>query len=179
MTNRIISIFFLCFYIFSNDCFSQFDTKTKYVGGYSKDFSGANIGIAIRKAGPKYFMRFRIYIPATEYGEIFLSRNSKMTFDYKDGSKVELDMGEVQSEIVSNRETNDFKLMRTEDGFITKLSLPVTKEQLLEISKKPFDSIRLPYFKNPSKNGELIFLRPLLFFRNKFIEDDINYILGI
>lgn len=160
-----ISITFLGFILFTKVCFAQIkhETKVKYVGGANSALPGLNIGIVLGRVDTSYYMRCQLYIPAMQYSEIYLSRKSNMSFVLKSGKSVDLSLENIRTSIESYREMNDFMIQRSQDGYITKLTIPVARQQLLEIASEPLEMITLPYFKNPTKSEELIFSRPPFF----------------
>ena len=177
---KLICIFFLGFIFFSKLCFSQIkhETKAKYVGGANSALPGLNIGIVLGRVDTSYYMRCQLYIPAMQYSEIYLSRKSNMSFVLKSGKSVDLSLENIRTSIESYREMNDFIIQRSQDGYITKLTIPVTRQQLLAIAAEPLEMITLPYFKNPTKSDELLFSRPPFFKSRSFIQDEIYHILG-
>lgn len=176
---KSIPLLFIILLLFSKVCFSQIETKIKYVGATTTELPGLNIGIVIGKIDTSYYMRFRLYIPSMEYKEVYLSRKSYLSIAFKSGKAIYLNLEKASSSILKHNEVNDFILFRSQDGYITFLTIPVSKQQLLQISKEPFESISLPYFENPTKSDELIFSRPPLFRGKSFLQDDISYILSI
>jgi hypothetical protein len=176
---KSIPLLFIILLLFSKVCFSQIETKIKYVGATTTELPGLNIGIVIGKIDTSYYMRFRLYIPSMEYKEVYLSRKSYLSIALKSGKAIYLNLEKASSSILKHNEVNDFILFQSQDGHITFLTIPVSKQQLLQISKEPFESISLPYFENPTKSDELIFSRPPLFRGKRFLLDDISYILSI
>ncbi len=171
---------FLVYILFSKVCFAQIkhETKVKYVGGTNSALPGLNIGIVLGRIDTSYYMRCQLYIPAMQYSEIYLSRKSNMSFVLKSGKSVDLSLENIRTSIESYREMNDFVIQRSQDGYITKLTIPVARYQLLEIASEPLEMITLPYLKNPTKSEELVFSRPPFFKSRSFIQDEIYHILG-
>ncbi|HLO44199.1 MAG TPA: hypothetical protein VK175_07710 [Leadbetterella sp.] len=175
-----ISIIFLALIFITKIGFSQIkhETKVKYVGGANSALPGLNIGIVLGRLDTSYYMRCQLYIPAMQYSEIYLSRKSNMSFVLKSGKSVDLSLENILTSIESYREMNDFMIQRSQDGYITKLTIPVARQQLLEIASEPLEMIILPYFKNPTKSEELVFSRPPFFKSRSFIQDEVYHILG-
>jgi hypothetical protein len=175
-----ISIFFIVFLLFSKICFSQkkIETKVKFVGGANSALPGLNIGIVIGRADTSYYIRCQLYIPAMQYSEIYLSRKSNLSFVLKNGKRVDLSLEKIRASIESHREMNDFILQRSQDGYLTKLTIPVTRQQLIEIASEPLENIRLPYFTKQSESEVLVFSRPPFFKSRSFIQEEIYHILG-
>ena len=179
---QVILILFCSFLFNSHDCFSQkSETKIKYVYGYSYDLNGVTMGITFEKIAKfvttPYYIRFRIDIPSKEYRNIYLPKNGTLTFLSKSGNTIDLKLGDVGSLIKRDPQT---------DHYTTTLTIPVTREELVEIGSEPFYRITLPYIENSSKKDrlilkkdQLIFTRPALLIRRNFTQTDVKYILII
>ena len=164
-------------------CLSQeIETKIKYVWGYSEELPDVSLGIAIGKtsvASDEYFIRFRLDISANEYRNIYLSRESAITFLHEDGNSIELNLEGMKASINRYRQIEDPKIMLTLDNFITELTVPVSREELTEIGSEPFYKIVLPYINGSSNEKEIIFVKPALFNNRKFLQSGVNEVLKI
>ncbi len=188
---RIVIILICSFLIQSYNCFSQIETKSKQVYGYSSDVNGVTMGISFGKIDTTYYIRCHITIPGKEYRKIYLSTKSTLSFITKSGKTIDLNLASKSSSAEQEGQINDRKLFFKEDkytkhdniyednNYFTVLTIPVTKEQLLKIGSEPFYRVKLPYFENSSNEGELLFVKPAISISRDFIQKDIKYLLGI
>lgn len=191
---KVIFILVCVFHINSINCFSQsieknkkeFESKTKYVYGYSNDFNEAiSMGISFVKVlssiKATYYIKFHFNESTSEYRtDICLNKASAITFLSESGRFVDLKLNDVRSILKSDKRSDDpftpIKVFR----YSTILILEVTREELIRIGSEPFYKIILPYFDCSSKvNNKVVFGTPALFTRRIFIQKNINYILDI
>ncbi len=180
---QAILFLFCCFLFNSQVCYSQIESKTKSVCGYSNTLNEVTMGITFGKISnpvdTTYYIRFRVAIPAKQYKKIYISSQSSLTFLTRSGKNIDLKIAGVKSTIESDHQIKEKHIGFTQDDFSTVLTIPVTRKQLAEIGSEPFYKIKLPYFEKPSKKDELIFPKPALLVDRDFTQIGARYVLGI
>ncbi len=179
---QILIILICSFLIQSLDCFSQSnETKLRHIYGYSNDFNDVTLSLVFgRISGTEdinYYVRIQIDLSKTEDAKMFFPKGSTLSFLTKSGKTIELNMDDVSSNMKLENRLSNSQISDIKQPLIKVKTIPVTKEQLVEIGAEPFYKIIIPYYVNSSKSDKLIFSRPALLTGRDFTTEDVRRIL--
>ena len=189
-------IFILGFFFVMNigSCFSQllennkkeYKSVTRFVYGYSNDFSGLNLGITFRKVvnslDTTYYIKFQLSAPTSDFrNDMQIKKTSAITFLSKSGKKIDLKLTNVNFYTEEeNVKEMDAPLSTVKTYHNTILVLNVTKDKLIEIGSEPFYNLILPYYNSASNvENSVIFVKPTMLVPRSFTQKNIKYILDI
>lgn len=176
----------------SSGCYSQvtennnreFKSETKFVFGYLNNVTVLDLGITFGKVidpdDTTYYVKFQLYAPNSELRQdIQINRTSSITFLFKSGKRVDLELTDVIS-YTENEKQTDNPYSSVKSTYSTVFILNVTKEQLFKIGSEPFYQLILPYSNRSSEiENQAIFEWPSLFTRRTFTRKCVRYILDI